>query len=227
MSETLEPRRPRRDLRDSYTFWLSVAGALLALGGVAMGVTATIAVPEQLSVWSSGWFIFGSVVAGLGVVLILWALALYVESARQRVSPVVDPVNAPTAIEDKATMRATLREIRPDLQECLSRLIKAKNTRRFWDSAAGPLPDYGWSRNKQRLSVLPNIGFLYDELDLAFSQVKQINTLYAARARDRNTLHLARVLDRNLIRSQDDLTTAIVAVQGAIKAVERQLYDLG
>lgn len=67
----------------------------------------------------------------------------------------------------------------------------------------------------------------YHELDLAFSQIKQINMLYTARATGRSTLHLTRMLDRNLIRSQDDLTIAVVAVQGAIKAVERQLYDLG
>lgn len=225
MSETHKPRRPRRDLRDSYTFWLSVAGVLLTLGGGAMGVTATIAVPEQLSVWSSGWFIFGSAVAGLGVILILWALGLYARSGHWAAAA-GDTINAPTAIEDRASMRATLREIRPDLQESLSRLIKAQKTGRFWNSEAGPLPDYGWNRNKQKLSVLPNIGFLYDDLDLAFGEIKQINTLYTARARGRGTLHLIRILDRNLIRSQDDLTTAIVAVQGAIKAVERQLYDL-
>jgi hypothetical protein len=104
--------------------------------------------------------------------------------------------------------------------------VVAQNTGRYWKNTAGHLPDFTWSRNKQKLSELPNIGSLYDHLDLAFGHIRRINTGYAARILDSGVLHFVR-LDRYLVRLDDDLAAAIMAINGAIGAVERQLEELG
>jgi hypothetical protein len=230
-----DTRQPQHEGGDSRAFWLAVAAALIVLGGVAISV-ASFAVYDRTSVWESGWFIAGIVIAGLGTLTLLRAMALHL--ARHSPSPAQVPggvrgheylapgppsaagrndLNNALPLMDKAWMRSILREeIRPELQDSLNQMVKAQQDGRYWQSASGPLPDYTWNRNRHRLSGFPNIGFLYDDLEVAFGHVKRINTLRVDRAND-----------ADLVLGEDDLAAAATAIRGAIKTVERQLYELG
>lgn len=66
----------RRRLLDSSLFWLAMAGAVAVVGGIFMGVGGT-RTPAHKSVLSEGWFDAGIGVVALGVVMLAWALVLY------------------------------------------------------------------------------------------------------------------------------------------------------
>ena len=232
-----ETRQPRRDLHESYIFWVTLASAIFILGGIAVGVGVPTASSGKTSLWHSGWFISGFIIVVAGVIGLLWALVLYL--ARSVASGTEDQATGPSREYDtpeipslpaarvaanppldteEVWMRSTLREIRPELQESLALLTKAQQTGHYWNSTHGLLPDYAWNSRRQKLSGFPNIGFLYDELDQAFSHIKRINALY---------IDITRIHDGNLVRSEDDLAVAVTAIHGAIRAVGQQLYDLG
>lgn len=66
----------RNRLHDSAVFWVALAAAVAVIGGILMG--AGVARTQQgHDLWSSGWFIAGVAVTGMGVLMLLYALVLF------------------------------------------------------------------------------------------------------------------------------------------------------
>jgi hypothetical protein len=227
----------RRDLRESYGFWLGAGAALIILGGVPISVTASPANADGISPWTSAWFLFGFVIACLGALGILWALILYL-AQQQAGRWYPDPQGLATAGEplpssssgtasalsiaessgpgpDAQWLRCTLRGIRSSLVEAEERLRRAQETGRY-EGGAGMFTGRAWKKSRQKLADVPGLDSTYDDLLRAFGHIKRINYFY-----------LTRVFSRRIVRADDNLPDAIAAVQRALKALEQQLLDPG
>lgn len=70
---------PKPPFYDSAMFWLAVCGVLELIGGIpAAAVIAQAVGNPRIDVFSSGWFLGGAGVMGLGIVAAWWALTLFV-----------------------------------------------------------------------------------------------------------------------------------------------------
>jgi hypothetical protein len=232
------PSQRRRDFRESYGFWLGAGAALIILGAIPIGVTATPAISDGINPWTSAWFIFGFVVVSLGTLGILWALILYL--ARQQAGlwypnsqgsatgsdrvlpgpsgsasglPIVGSSSSTDL--DAQWLRSTLRGIKSGLLEAETHLCRAQRTGRY-EGGAGLFTGRVWKKNQRKLAELPSLDSMYDDLLLAFDHIKRINYFY-----------LTRVFSRRIVRSDDNLPDATAAVRRARTAVEQQLLELG
>jgi hypothetical protein len=226
------------DLRASYEFWLGAGGAFIALGGIPIGVTVSLAIAEKHSPWASGWFILGFTVAVIGAFVLLWALILYLaqrQAERRWPGPHEDMAAPPPPADSTAAapalpvrvarqapaldlhrLRSTLREFKSDLRDALDRIENAEKSGCYWTTTASPLQDRTWKRNRHKLSGMPGVGNLYDSLDLAFGHIRRINGI-----------HLIRLLDGGLVQADDNLHAAAVVIRKAERSVERYLSQLG
>lgn len=67
----------RKRLHDSSLFWATLGAAVGLIGGifVAVGVART---EKGHELWGDGWFVFGIIVIAISVILLWWALTLFV-----------------------------------------------------------------------------------------------------------------------------------------------------
>ena len=100
-----------RSRYDSAMFWLpfGTAAAVIGLALMTIGVTRLTA---AASVWSSGWFDAGLAVLGIGGVLLVWSLALFLTRRRNAAAgtAAADPAQATSAGPAKAKDKDWLAE---------------------------------------------------------------------------------------------------------------------
>jgi hypothetical protein len=232
------PSQRRRDLRESYGFWLAAGAALIILGAVPISVTAPPAISDRISPWTSAWFLFGFVIVSLGALGILWALVLYLayQQAEQYPPDLQRPAtrsrpaspgssgaasappligSSPSPSLDIQWFRCTLRGIKSGLLEAEEHLQRAQKTGRY-EGGAGMFTGRAWKKSRRRLAGVPGLDSMYDDLLLAFGHIKRINYFY-----------LTRVFSRRIVRTDDNLPDATAAVHRALKAVEQQLLEPG
>jgi hypothetical protein len=65
-----------RNPHESAGFWITVAGAVLLMGGVLVSVGVALKSPKQI-VWAQPWFDVGIVVLIAGVLILAWSVRLY------------------------------------------------------------------------------------------------------------------------------------------------------
>src|ERR1700733_14921299 len=66
----------RANFHESAVFWCALAGSLVVVGGVLIGI-GVARTPTHGSVWSSGWFVAGAAFLVAGLFGLAWSLVLH------------------------------------------------------------------------------------------------------------------------------------------------------
>jgi len=67
-----------KPIYDSSLFWVGFAAVLVVIGGILVGIgVADVGANADTRLWSDWWFRFGVGFVGLGLILLWWALTLY------------------------------------------------------------------------------------------------------------------------------------------------------
>lgn len=95
---TQRPPRGRSHLRDSANFWVALGAAVLLASSISLGI-GVARTPHNETLWSGGWFIAGAAAFSLGVLMLLWALVLFLahRHAESHMCPNPDAHQAPRA----------------------------------------------------------------------------------------------------------------------------------
>jgi len=210
---------------DRAIFWLALAGAVIVIGGIVGGGGVTqVATHSGVDLWSNGWFRAGAGIMVAGILMLWWALTLYIahRHAEGHVCPDPDAHKLRTSgpLMTAGTgpeVLSVLRTLRADLKDAARKIERSSQKGKFWSAGTeGDLRQKTWQKTRKQLQSMSGMNPLWDTLEEAYAQVERIAGL-----------RTSRVFSGYRVQpDDDDLDGALASVHKADTALEAKIADL-
>ncbi len=153
-----------RTLFDHALFWAAIGGSVVVVGGSlgAVGVAVVTTSTPSKSVWDEGWFVGGCVVVGIGVLVLNWAVVLFV--SHRHFSKHVDELRASPQTQIHVSpqgsvpfyMGTATAVTGPQASSHREGLVSPEELGEYLDSINKTMESHGFGRNPNLLTPSSN-----------------------------------------------------------------------